>query len=111
MAVQECDQTGAESGGAVAFPSEWRVFARRLRWFPPADQRSFRYPLAIKGSISQYPPERAQFSGWVSGRAPAGDRWWGFRREFGGIWAANPVCDVMVTLVRAVCTHRMRPGG
>ena len=45
IVTEEYDQNGATSGGAVAFPSEWRPLLRsdRLLGSPGADRRSFGY--------------------------------------------------------------------
>jgi hypothetical protein len=42
--------------------------SQRLRRLPPADRRSFGCPLAIKCSITQYPPNTRGFPGHVNGK-------------------------------------------
>jgi hypothetical protein len=66
---QEYDRNGAESGGAVAFPSEWRPLLRsdRLLGLPAADRQSLGCSPAIKGPSPRYLPKHARFSGHMSG--------------------------------------------
>ena len=66
---QEYDRNGAESGGAVAFPSEWRPLLRsdRLLGLPAADRQSLGCSPAIEGPSPRYPPKHARFSGRMSG--------------------------------------------
>jgi hypothetical protein len=76
---QEYDRNGAESGGAVAFPSEWRPLLRsdRLLGLPVADRQSLGCSPAIEGPSPRYPPKHARFSGRMSGRRlrnPRGDQ-------------------------------------
>ena len=64
--------TGAlrnQSGGAVAFPSEWRPLLRsdRLLGLPAADRQSLGCSPAIEGPSPRYPPKHARFSGRMSG--------------------------------------------
>jgi hypothetical protein len=67
---QEYDRNGAESGGAVALPSEWRPLLRsdRLLGLPAADRQSMGCSPAIKGPSPRYPPKQARFSAHMSGR-------------------------------------------
>ena len=66
---QEYDRNGAESGGAVAFPSEWRPLLRsdRLLGLPAADRQSLGCSPAIEGPSPRCPPKHARFSGRMSG--------------------------------------------
>jgi hypothetical protein len=66
---QEYDRNGAESGGVVAFPSEWRPLLRsdRLLGLPAADRQNFGCSPAIEGPSPRYPPKYARFSGHMSG--------------------------------------------
>ena len=66
---QEYDRNGAESGGAVALPSEWRPLLRsdRLLGLPAADRQSLGCSPAIKGLSVRNPPKQARFSGRMSG--------------------------------------------
>ena len=66
---QEYDRNGAESGGAVAFPSEWRPLLRsdRLLGLPAADRQSLGCSPAIKGPSPRYPPKYARISDHMSG--------------------------------------------
>jgi hypothetical protein len=64
--------TGAlrnESGGAVAFPSEWRPLIRsdRLLGLPAADRQKLGCSPAIEGPSMRYPPKHARISGHMSG--------------------------------------------
>ena len=56
---QEYDRNGAESGGAVALPSEWRPLLRsdRLLGLPAADRQSLGCSPAIKGLSVRNPPK------------------------------------------------------
>ena len=69
ISSQEYDRNGAESGGAVAFPSEWRPLLRsdRLLGLPAADRQSLGCSPAIKGPSTRCPPKYARFSGRMSG--------------------------------------------
>ena len=66
---QEYDRNGAESGGAVALPSEWRPLLRsdRLLGLPAADRQSMGCSPAIKGPSPRYRPKYARVSGRMSG--------------------------------------------
>ena len=69
ISSQEYDRNGAESGGAVAFPSEWRPLLRsdRLLGLPAADRQSLGCSPAIKGPSPRYPPKYARISEHMSG--------------------------------------------
>ena len=61
---QEYDRNGAESGGAVALPSEWRPLLRsdRLLGLPAADRQRLGCSPAIKGIKTLNPPKYARVS-------------------------------------------------
>jgi hypothetical protein len=68
--ARKYDRNGAESGGAVAFQSEWRPLLRsdRLLGLPAADRQSLGCSPAIQGPSPRYPPKYARFSDRMSGR-------------------------------------------
>ena len=70
IVARNYDRNGAESGGAVAFPSEWRPLLRsdRLLGLPAADRQSLGCSPAIKGPSPRYPAKYARFSDRMSGR-------------------------------------------
>jgi hypothetical protein len=70
IVARNYDRNGAESGGAVAFPSERRPLLRsdRLLGLPAADRQSLGCSPAIEGPSPRYPPKHARFSGHMSGR-------------------------------------------
>jgi hypothetical protein len=59
IVARKYDRNGAESGGAVAFPSEWRPLFRsdRLLGLPAADRQSLGCSPAIEGLSVQNPPK------------------------------------------------------
>jgi hypothetical protein len=69
IVARKYDRNGAESGSAVAFPSEWRPLLRsdQLLGLPAADRQNLGYSPAIEGPSPQYPPKDARFSGHMSG--------------------------------------------
>ena len=69
IVARNYDRNGAESGGAVAFPSEWRPLLRsdRLLGLPAADRQSLGCSPAIEGLSVRNPPKQARFSGHMSG--------------------------------------------
>ena len=70
IVARKYDRNGAESCGAVAFPSEMRPWLRsdRLLGLPAADRQSFGCSPAIEGPSPRYPPKYARFSDHMSGR-------------------------------------------
>ncbi len=70
IVARNYDRNSAESGGAVAFPSERRPLLRsdQLLGLPAADRQSLGCSPAIKGPSPRYPPKYARFSGHMSGR-------------------------------------------
>jgi len=59
IVARKYDRNGAESGGAVALPSEWRPLLRsdRLLGLPAADRQSLGCSPAIKGLSVRNPPK------------------------------------------------------
>jgi hypothetical protein len=70
IAARKYDRNGAESGGAVALPSEWRPCAsqRPTARVAAADRQSFGCSPASEGPSTRYPRRYARISDHMSGR-------------------------------------------
>jgi hypothetical protein len=108
VATQEYDRMAAESGGAVAFPSEWRPLLRsdRLLGLPPADRQRYGCSPAIEDIITQIRRIRAFFAprerqAPIARLATEHRDPRRARRQPGGK-APQKGCDDIVTLGRAV---------